>query len=66
MSRFAFGYCEVNAMLRKLILTTLLLLLYVSSPGLASEPRYSIAIGNGPILGPVDAPITIIEFLDFQ
>ena len=30
------------------------------------EKRYDIPIGNSPSLGPADAPVTIVEFLDFQ
>jgi len=52
-------------MWQKLILA-LLFVLFSSAPGLTAEQRYSIPIDNCPILGPVDAPITIIEFLDFQ
>ena len=30
------------------------------------EKRYQIPLGNSPSSGPVDAPVTIFEFLDFQ
>lgn len=33
---------------------------------IAAEHRYDIPIGNSPQKGPTDAPVTIIEFLDFQ
>jgi hypothetical protein len=52
-------------MWRKL-LPAVLFVLFLSSLGHAAEQRYSIPIDNCPILGPADAPITIIEFLDFQ
>jgi hypothetical protein len=55
----------VAAMWKKLILT-FLFVLFVFSVGYTAEQRYSISIDNCPILGPADAPITIIEFLDFQ
>ncbi len=42
----------------------LLLLLPVSAP--SEEKRYDIPIGNSPSQGPENAPVTIIEFLDFQ
>lgn len=32
----------------------------------AEEKRFEVPIGDSPALGPVDAPVTIIEFIDFQ
>ena len=32
----------------------------------AVEERFDIDIGGSPFLGPKDAPITMIEFIDFQ
>jgi hypothetical protein len=64
MSRF-FSLHEVIPMLRKL-LPAFLFVLLLASLGHTAEQRYSIPIDNCPILGPVEAPITIIEFLDFQ
>ena len=32
----------------------------------SEEKRYTIPIGDSPSLGPENAPVTIIEFLDFQ
>ncbi|MCE5194697.1 MAG: DsbA family protein [Nitrospiraceae bacterium] len=32
----------------------------------ADEKRYSLPIENSPSYGPADAPVTIIEFLDYQ
>lgn len=64
MSRFVFLH-EVIQMWKKL-LPVLLFFLFISSLAQGEEKRYSISIDNCPILGPADAPITIIEFLDFQ
>ena len=52
-------------MSRKLLVAILFVLLF-SSLGHAAEERYSIPIDNCPFLGPENAQITIIEFLDFQ
>ena len=30
------------------------------------EKRFSVPIDDSPTAGPADAPVTIIEFLDFQ
>ncbi len=43
-----------------------LLLLLVPMVGGAEERRYDIPIGDAPQRGPADAPVTIIEFIDFQ
>ena len=40
-----------------------LLLPFITS---AQEQRYEIPLDNAVYRGPADAPITIIEFLDFQ
>ena len=56
---------EVTTMWRKLLLAVLFVL-FASSFGHTTEQRYTIPIDNCPILGTANAPITIIEFLDFQ
>ena len=65
MFRFAFLIKEVHTMWKKL-LPAFLLVFVLYSPGHTAEQRYSIPIDNCPYLGPADAPVTIIEFLDFQ
>ncbi len=37
----------------------------ITSSALAEE-RYSVPIGNSPSYGPENAPVTIIEFIDYQ
>lgn len=41
-------------------------ILFMSLAVSAEEKRYDIPIGNSPSIGPVTAPVTIIEFLDYQ
>jgi len=55
---------EVKVFLKKLIF--LFLLLYLPSSLFAKEKRYIIPVENSPSYGPSDAPITIIEFIDYQ
>jgi hypothetical protein len=44
---------------------TVLFLLFVSM-SFAEGQRFQVPIADSPQLGPRDAPVTIIEFLDFQ
>jgi len=32
----------------------------------AEETRYNVPIGDSPSIGPENAPVTVIEFLDYQ
>jgi hypothetical protein len=50
--------------MRKLVLAVLLVL--VTGGAVAEEKRFSVPLGDSPSTGPADAPVTIIEFLDFQ
>jgi hypothetical protein len=50
----------------KIKLSFILLALVFSSLAIAAEKRYPVPLGGSPQLGPKDALITIIEFLDFQ
>lgn len=50
----------------KTALIACLTLLLSVSLALAGEPRVQIPVGNSPSLGPEDAPVTVVEFLDFQ
>jgi len=47
----------------KAIAACILLLFSIAS---AEDQRFNISIGDSPQKGPKDAPVTIIEFLDFQ
>ena len=51
-------------MLKKIVVCLAVLLLCGMAQ--AEEKRIEIPIGNSPTMGPADAPITIIEFIDFQ
>jgi hypothetical protein len=44
----------------------LVFILLLFSFAFADVQRFNIPIGDSPQKGPVDAPVTIIEFLDFQ
>jgi hypothetical protein len=41
-------------------------ILLLFSFAFADVQRYSVPVDNSPQKGPKDAPVTIIEFLDFQ
>jgi hypothetical protein len=42
------------------------LLVFLSFSSFADVKRYSVPIGNSPVIGPPHAPVTIVEFLDYQ
>jgi hypothetical protein len=50
--------------MKRLTLVTVFFFLAVSAA--AEEKRYPVPLGDSPTIGPPDAPVTIIEFLDFQ
>lgn len=45
---------------------TLLILLIPSTSDATELKRYNVPVGDSPTLGPQDAAVTIIEFLDYQ
>ncbi|HXX57809.1 MAG TPA: hypothetical protein VEI96_07385 [Thermodesulfovibrionales bacterium] len=50
--------------MNKLLLV--LTLCFIASVALAQEKRYTVPIDDSPSYGPSNAPVTIVEFLDFQ
>lgn len=50
--------------LRRAIMIALLLLFSV--PAGAADKRVSVPIGGSPSMGPDNAQVTIVEFIDFQ
>jgi protein-disulfide isomerase len=53
----------------KWIRASLLIILLLSFPlseSWAAQERLSVPIGDSPVLGSAEAPVTIIEFMDFQ
>lgn len=50
---------------KRIILLLCAVLLFTAS-GAAEEKRFTIPLGDSPSLGPAEAPVTIIEFIDFQ
>jgi hypothetical protein len=43
-----------------------LILFFAASVSFAQDKQYNVPVGDSPVLGPAEAPVTIIEFLDFQ
>jgi protein-disulfide isomerase len=50
----------------RIIAAGLLFLLLLSSFAFSAEKRVAVPIGDSPSLGPENAPVTIVEFIDFQ
>ena len=51
--------------MKKIIVPFVLALVLFASPA-AAAPGPDIPVGDSPSLGPANAPVTIIEFIDFQ
>lgn len=49
----------------RMVLGALLAALMAAAPA-GGEERIRVDVSNRPYLGPEDAPVTIVEFLDFQ
>jgi len=50
--------------MKRSMLVMVFVLLAVSAS--AEEKRYQVPLGDSPTLGPPDAAVTLVEFLDFQ
>ena len=50
----------------RLLLMGLFLGLLVGSAGAADKPLVEVPLGDSPVRGPANAPVTMIEFIDFQ
>lgn len=48
--------------------TVLVVFLFLLSVGMASADvkRFQIPLENSPVIGPANAPVTIVEFIDYQ
>jgi len=44
----------------------LILMVLIASLAFADEKRFSVPLDDSPALGPPNAPVIIVEFLDFQ
>ena len=42
------------------------LTLLAAVPAGAADVRYAVPSGDSPSIGPANAPVTIVEFLDYQ
>lgn len=57
-----------SPLLSKMItkVSALICILLFSVAAIAEIKRTDVPIGDSPSLGPLNAPVTIIEFIDFQ
>jgi len=53
-------------MLNRFFFIVFALILIIPFIANAFENRYKVPIGDSFVLGPVNAPITMIEFIDYQ
>ncbi|MCX8027874.1 MAG: hypothetical protein N3A62_08505 [Thermodesulfovibrionales bacterium] len=53
-------------MFRFKFLAVLCLIIMMTSSAFAAEKRVNIPIGDSPVIGPNNAPITMIKFVDYQ
>jgi hypothetical protein len=43
-----------------------MIVLVIAASALAEEKRFTVPLDNSPAMGPENAPVTIVEFIDFQ
>ncbi|MDA8178066.1 MAG: hypothetical protein M0T69_00780 [Deltaproteobacteria bacterium] len=55
----------MESRVRRLAALMVLTLLFAVPAG-AAEVRYAVPAGDSPSIGPANAPVTIVEFLDYQ
>ncbi len=54
-------------MKKKFLFTMLVsLCVFLSENVCADEKRFDVPLADSPTIGPADAPVTIMEFLDYQ
>ncbi len=62
-------FCQQRgSVMKKAVLTVFfsIMFLFFFTTAFAEVKRFQVPVDDSPQLGPADAPITIIEFLDFQ
>jgi len=52
--------------MKKLITMTAYVLLLLGTTAISAEKRITVPLGDSPSMGPENAPVTIVEFIDFQ
>jgi len=55
----------MRAPVKRPVLLTLILLL-AAAPAAAADVRYAVPAGDSPSIGPANAPVTLVEFVDYQ
>jgi hypothetical protein len=52
--------------MKRRTLAVLLVLVLSAGYALADEKRFTVPLNDSPETGPANAPVTIVEFIDFQ
>ena len=56
----------IGLIIRMKKILIILFILFIAPYSFAEEKRYNVPLLDSPVLGPANAPVTIIEFLDYQ